>query len=287
MRDCLLPREVGQISGLPQISAAQVDQWQKAKGKTVDQIMLELLPLAQAFARAPISGFPVAAVVRATSGALYLGANLEIPGQPLYATVHAEQAAASIAYMHGESGIEALATTSAPCGYCRQFLEEMAPGGEIRVLLAGRRPVRLQWLLPAAFGPNDLGRKQGALPMSRVKIGLVAEESDPVMAAALSAACASYAPYTGAHSGVAVQLSDGSLYTGTYIENAAFNPILPPFQAALISVLSTGLDLEEITDVVLVEMDGAVVSQKSATEDALSTLRPTVRLRTALGRGMA
>ncbi len=248
--------------------------------------MLELLPLAQTFARAPISGFSVGAVVRGASGALYLGANLEIPGQPLYATVHAEQAAASIAYMHGESGMEAVATTAAPCGYCRQFLEELAPGGEIRVLLAGRRLVRLQWLLPDAFGPRDLGRKQGALPMNRVKIALLTEVTDPVMAAALSAACASYAPYTGAHSGVAIQVTDGSLYTGAYIENAAFNPSLPPFQAALISLLSTGLHLEEITDAVLVEMDGAVISQKSATEDALFALRPSVRLRTALGRGI-
>ncbi len=283
----MVPREVAQISGLPQISAAQVEQWQEADGKTVEQIMLDLLPLAQTLARAPISGFCVGAVVRAASGALYLGANLEIPGQPLYATVHAEQAAASLAYMQGESGIDALAATSAPCGYCRQFLEEMAPGGEVRVLLAGHRPVRLQSLLPAAFGPRDLGRKRGSLPINRVKIGVLGGEPDALMAAALSVACASYAPYTGAHSGVAIQLNDGSLHTGTYIENAAFNPSLPPFQAALISVLSSGLKLEEITDVVLVEMEGAVISQKSATEAALSALLPTVRLRTALGRGIA
>jgi cytidine deaminase len=284
MRGCLLPREVGQISGLPRVPATQVEDWQKAEGKTVDQIMLELLPLAQTFARAPISGFWVGAVVRGTSGALYLGANLEIPRQPLSATVHAEQAAASIAYMHGEHGIEALATTSEPCGYCRQFLEELAPGGEFRVLVSGQRPVRLHWLLPAAFGPRDLGRNQGALPMNRAKIGLLVEAPDPLTEAALSATCASYAPYTAAYSGVAVQLSNGSLHTGSYIENAAFNPTLPPFQAALIALLSSGKDLEEITEVALVEMEGAVISQKSTTEAALEALRPSVRLRTALGR---
>ena len=44
-------------------------------------------------------------VVRGASGALYLGANIEFPGEGLGQTVHAEQAALSNAFMHDEPGI--------------------------------------------------------------------------------------------------------------------------------------------------------------------------------------
>lgn len=244
--------------------------------------MLDLLPAAQALARAPISHYQVGAVVRGKSGALYLGGNLEIPGQPLSFTVHAEQAAASNAYMHGD-GLAAIAVTSAPCGHCRQFLQELSAGAEIEVIVTGLAPVRLQSLLPAAFGPSDLGLKYGAFPIHRVKIASLSAEEDTLSREAIDAAGAAYAPYTKAYSGVAIRLSDGSTYTGSYIENAAFNPSLSPLQVALVAVLNAGRTFEQITDVVLAELEKAVISQKPTTEAALASIYPQVRLRTALG----
>lgn len=249
--------------------------------------MLDLLPAAQALARAPISNYRVGAVVRGKSGALYLGGNLEIQGQPLGFTVHAEQAASSSAYMHGEDGIAAIAVTAAPCGHCRQFLEELAAGGEIEVIVKGRGTVLLQSLLPAAFGPGDLGLKQSAFPIRRVKISSHSAAEDALSGEALAAAGASYAPYTKAYSGVAIQLSDGSTYTGSYLENAAFNPSLSPLEVALVAILNAGGTFEQITDVVLAELEDAVISQKSVTEAALASIYPKVRLRTALGRIIA
>jgi cytidine deaminase len=157
----------------------------------------------------------------------------------------------------------------------------LSPGGEIDVIVKGRGPVRLESLLPAAFGPSDLGLKQGALPIHRVKIATLS--ADALLDAALAAARASYAPYTKAYSGVAIKLSDGSTHTGSYIENAAFNPSLSPLQVALVAVLNAGRIFEEITEVVLAELEKAVISQKSATETVLASVCPKVRLRTALG----
>ena len=46
-----------------------------------------------------------------------------------------------------------------------------------------------------------------------------------------------YAPYTQCPSGVALVSSSGGVYGGRYIESAAFNPSLPPLQAALINAV--------------------------------------------------
>jgi len=278
---------VSDISSVPDfqghISAAQLEHLQKSEGKTVDQIMLDLLPAAQQLARSPISNFRVGAVVRGASGSLYFGANLEIPKQPLALTVHAEQASAANAYMHGEESLFSLAVSAAPCGHCRQFLQELSPEGKLVVLVKGQQPVLLKSLLPAAFGPTDLGRTQGALPVKRKNIILSKGQVDKLTAAALSAACSSYAPYTKAHSGVAIGLSDGSIHAGSCIENAAFNPSLPPFQVALSSVRSAKNSFEQIVDVVLVEIENAAITHKPTIEAILNAISSKIRLRTVLG----
>jgi len=266
------------------IPAAKWEQLQKSEGKTAGEVMLGLLPAAQTLARPPISNFRVGAIVRGTGGDLYLGANLEIPGQPLSFAVHAEQAASSNAYMHGADGITAIAVTAAPCGHCRQFLEELSPGGDLNVIVRGSEPVRLKSLLPSAFGPGDLGLKHGAFPISRAEIALIDKAPDPLATAAVSAACMSYAPYTKAPSGVAIRLADGSVHRGAYIENAAFNPSLPPLQVALIAVLNARKGLDEIEDVVLVELDRAVISQYSVFEATVRSISPQGRVRRAVAR---
>ena len=58
-----------------------------------------------------------------------------------------------------------------------------------------------------------------------------------IEAKALEAAFCSYAPYSKSKSGVAIQTKEGVIYTGSYLENAAFNPSTSPLQVALISFL--------------------------------------------------
>jgi cytidine deaminase len=56
---------------------------------------------------------------------------------------------------------------------------------------------------------------------------------DPLMAGAISAARASYAPYTRGYAGVGLQMTDDSIVMGRYAENAAFNPSISPMASAL------------------------------------------------------
>lgn len=260
-----------------QIPASDVISLAAGEGKTVEALMLELLPLARTYSRPPISNYLVGAVARGLSGCLYLGANIEIPGHSLGFSVHGEQFALSNAYMHSEQGISSIALTAAPCGHCRQFMNELSPTGDIQILIAGNSPVTLASLLPAAFGPKDLGLQGGALPVKEIDLARP-RGSDELALAALDAARKSYAPYTKAPSGVAIGTRSGRSYRGAYIENVAFNPSLPPLQTALAALIVAGETYAAISRVVLVEMENAVISQKSVTEAALSALAPTVKL---------
>jgi cytidine deaminase len=262
-----------------QIPAQDVKYLVDTEGTTIDSLQVRLLPLARTYSRPPLSHFQVGAVVLGSSGGLYLGANIEFPGHALGLAVHAEQAALSNAYMHDERGIAAIAVTAAPCGHCRQFMNELEPEGEIRVLVGTSPATRLSSLLPAAFGPKDLGLKHGVFPPTQVELALSQETSDEITTAALAAARKSYAPYTKACSGIAIGTNAPRIYKGSYIENAAFNPSLSPFQVALVALILAGEDSSRISTVVLVEADGAVISQRSATEAALSAVAPAARLR--------
>lgn len=260
------------------IPASEVASIADNEHKGVEALMVDLLPLARTFARPPISNYLVGAVARGVSGNLYLGANIEIPGHSLGFSVHGEQFALSNAYMHSEQGISAIAVTAAPCGHCRQFMIEMAPGADIQILIAGKPPVRLDSLLPMAFGPKDLGFKDGALPVREANLALPKASSDELVLAALDAARWSYAPYSKSHSGIAIGTQSGRIYKGAYIENVAFNPSLSPLQTALAALIVAGENYAAISRVALVQMEGAAISQRSVTEAALSAIAPSVKV---------
>lgn len=238
--------------------------------------MLERLAEAQSYARPAVSGYRVGAVVRGTSGALYLGANLEFSGVSLNQTVHAEQAALSNAFMQDEPGIEAIAVTSAPCGHCRQFLYEFSEGRDIEILLPEHPAIKLSALLPRPFGPADLDVIKR--PLSRDKIAIQDFEGNPAQAARYAAAN-SYAPYTNSPSGVAIRSRRGNVYRGSYIENSAFNPSLAPLQVALVAMTLANEDFSEIAEVVLSEASNNSISQLSATKSVLAAIAPRAEFR--------
>jgi cytidine deaminase len=238
--------------------------------------MLELLAQAQSYARPAVSGFRVGAAVRGTSGALYFGANIEFPGESLGQTVHAEQAALSNAFMHDEPGIEAIAVSAAPCGHCRQFLFEFAEGRDIEILLPGQPTITLSDLLPRPFGPRDLNVTGG--PLSRTKIAIQNVEGDPVRAARYAAANA-YSPYTNSPSGVAIRSRRGNVYRGSYIENSAYNPSLPPLQVALVAMALANENFSDIAEAVLAEASNNSISQLSATKSVLASIAPRAEFR--------
>ena len=252
------------------VPAEQVSSLAEEHGVTVAELQALLVPLAaERYAAPPISGFRVGAVARGSSGALYLGANLELPGTALAFTVHAEQSVVANAWLSGEEGLAAIAVSAAPCGHCRQFLNELATAATLEVLVAGRAPRLLAELLPESFGPADLGVQAGL--MSPRANGLRLESSDPLVLAALAAAEASYAPYSRAFAGLALETAAGAVHTGRYAENAAFNPSLTPLACALALRALGGGGGDAVTRAVFVEAP-AQVSQAGATAEALRAI---------------
>jgi cytidine deaminase len=221
------------------------------QGVDVPQLMTMLLPEAAKFAKPPISNFRVGCVSRGLSGALYFGTNLEFAGEALSFTVHAEQSSVTNAWMNGEEGIDLIAVNAAPCGYCRQFLNELTTADRLIVAMPNETRA-LRELLPSAFGPRDLGIESGL--MQRSDHQLTIDADDELASAALRAANMSYAPYSKSFAGVAVRTSR-DIYTGAYAENAAFNPSMSPLQVALSRLNLAGESWDAIEDAVLVHTD--------------------------------
>ncbi len=270
----------GQFRG--QIEAAQVDALLAAEKVSRDQLMMKLLPLAKRRAHPPLSHYFVGAVALGTSGSIYLGQNIEIPGNMLGLAVHGEQSAIANAYMAGEAGVKAIAVTAAPCGHCRQFLSEVSL--EMAILMPDLPAMALSELLPRAFGPRDLGMTQGAFPVGKKHMVLASEMKDDLVKAAWEAACGAYSPYTNSPSGVALTTESGRIFAGSYIENAAFNPSLPPLETALAGYFAAGSGAGEIQRAVLVESPRGGISHEVTTRSVLAAIAPAAKLERLLLR---
>jgi cytidine deaminase len=126
--------------------------------------LLEAARRALANAHAPYSRFRVGACVRAASGHLYAGCNVENASYGLTQCAESTAIGAMVAAGDREIVEVVLVTERAelcpPCGRCRQQLAEFA-GPQTRVHLCGPEGVRatttLSELLPLAFGPGALG----------------------------------------------------------------------------------------------------------------------------------
>jgi homotetrameric cytidine deaminase len=127
------------------------------------QALLRAAGAAMGHAYAPYSGFEVGAAVRAPSGAIYAGANVENAAFPQSQCAEASALGALVA--GGESAITAVAVVARradrcpPCGGCRQRLGEF--GGPDTPVHLGRpgaefETVTLGELLPRSFGPREL-----------------------------------------------------------------------------------------------------------------------------------
>ena len=260
-----------------QIPASAVKSLLESEKLSRDALMLKLLPDAKSHAHPPISNYFVGAVASGVSGSLYLGQNIEIPGNPLGLAVHAEQSAIANAYMSGEQGVDTVAVPGSPCGHCRQFLSEVSIDITMRILMGDKLEATLSDLLPHAFGPKNLGFKQGSFPIRRVALTLSSLSIDPLVLEALKAAEQAYSPYSRSPSGVAILTSSGRTFAGSYIENAAFNPSLPPLQAALAGYFAAG-KAGEIQRAVLVEGEKSTISQHATTRFTLAAFAPNAHL---------
>ncbi len=243
-------------------------------GVSLEDLASKLVPFAQQYAVVPISNYKVGAVGIGLTGALYYGANLEVAGQALSFTVHAEQACVANAWVNGEQGLATLAISAAPCGYCRQFLYELVDAATLTVALPDQPVQPLTYYLPDPFGPHDLG-VQGGLMQAQANGLSVAQSLDQTGLAALAAANASYSPYTGTFAGVALRTSAGVICTGRYAENAAYNPSMSPLEAALSQLVFYNQPFDTIVEAVLVEAPGSA-SQVGATQTVLGAVSGTL-----------
>jgi cytidine deaminase len=254
-------------------------------------LMQRLLPMAKLYCATTISGFQVGAVAKARMSdsageiALFLGANIEFPAQTLVQTIHAEQSAIINAWLQGATQIDAIAATTTPCGYCRQFLYELEGSQNLKVILPNQIDGKtaqhnLSDLLPEAFGPHDLGSTTGlmASPAQLAVLNLQSSSIDPFVLEAMAAAKKSYAPYSKNYAGCVIKSVDGKMYAGRYAENAAFNPSLSALHTAIISMTMDQPGAENrIRRAVLVERSTSI-SQRAVCELLLQTVAPNVNL---------
>lgn len=116
-------------------------------------------------AYAPYSGFHVGAALRAPSGRIHAGANVENAAYPQ--SQCAEASAIGVMIAAGDRRILECVVVGpgeqlcAPCGGCRQRLFELGgPDLQVRLCAASGtelKRLRLDDLLPYAFGPDSLG----------------------------------------------------------------------------------------------------------------------------------
>jgi cytidine deaminase len=143
-----------------------------------DRQLVEDAKKTSARAYAPYSRFAVGAAVRTRSGNIFCGANLE--NSAYGASTCAEIAALANANTAGDFDVEAIAIVGynldpvrddrhvvTPCGRCRQVIFEAAvvSGVDVRVLSASGNLDQISVstifrLLPAGFGPANLGRRE-------------------------------------------------------------------------------------------------------------------------------
>ncbi len=124
--------------------------------------LIEAAKAARENAHAPYSNFRVGAALRATSGRVYTGCNVENATYGL--TVCAERVAIFKAISEGERGFDAIAvltdteTLTPPCGACRQLIWEFC--GDAEVILANlggkSETFRMAELFPRPFDQSFL-----------------------------------------------------------------------------------------------------------------------------------
>lgn len=112
-------------------------------------------------AHAPYSNFRVGAALRATSGRIFGGCNVENATYGL--TVCAERVAIFKAISEGERGFDAIAvvtdadTLTPPCGACRQLIWEFC--GDVQVVLSNLKgkteTIQMRELFPKPFDSSN------------------------------------------------------------------------------------------------------------------------------------
>lgn len=135
------------------------------------KLLIEKAFEAQKFAYTPYSNFNVGAALLGDNGKIYLGCNIE--NSAFSPTNCAERTAIFKAVSEGQKKFTAIAIVGnkkdikqgdgdycAPCGVCRQVLQEFCDPKTFKIYLAKSvddyKEFTLEELLPLGFSPSDL-----------------------------------------------------------------------------------------------------------------------------------
>ena len=266
------------------LSRTEVDSLKSKLKLDTEQLLLELISVVKKTARPLISNYYVGAVGLMRSGKIIFGNNLEFKGIPINETVHAEQFLTTLALLENEQ-LEKIAISAEPCGFCRQFLNEIKGASkELKILVPGKEPKYLGELLPDSFGPDNLNMNESIYSVRDHKLMLDNPSDDKLVISALQSANISYSPYSNSYSGVAIRMDDGSIYSGFYIENAAYNPSMQPINAAIIRLVSEGKEYRTIKEMALVEQKDAAILQADVSNIILKAINPKAEFRVVYAR---
>ncbi|VYS64336.1 unnamed protein product [Arabidopsis thaliana] len=254
-------------------------------GAFTPQNLSPLINRAIPHTRAQISGSPVVAVGRGSSGRTFFGVNVELPGLPLDHSIHAEQFLLANLALHFEQKLECIAISTngnyfqEPCGHCCQLLHKIRDMSDTKILLTnptGQKGTYMnlstflpQGLISQANVPRLLERNFNCIELINhslyMDICSYSEHCNHLNCRALKAATISYAPDSKCPSGVALIDHRGKVYSGGYMESVAHNTSLGPVQAALVDFVANGdgQEFKNIVEAVLVEKKCGVLSQEA------------------------
>lgn len=140
-------------------------------------------------------------------------------------------------------------------------------------------------LLPDPLTPLLLEPQNNAIQLTPHAAVQAAQLSDanPALAAAVAEAVEqaekSYSPYSRCPAGAAIVTNSGEVYSGGYIESAAYNPSMPPLQTAIIDAVIDGMPCYTgVREVVLVELAGGPVQHAPTARVILEQIAPGARL---------
>ena len=248
---------------------------------SVEALAFLALPIAQAMARVPISGFEVPAVgIEAISGDLLLGANLEFPGTELGTTIHAEGFVALRARRRGRALATLVVPQARPCAHCRQTLSESAAADSL-ILIDGEGNRRsLAELYPWPFRPDVLGvagDDPAAVRWPSLAIDAGAAAPD-VAWLLLDVGGRAHTPYSEAPSAAVLRLANGRLVGAAAAESVAFNPSISAAQAAMVELAAARAETADITEAWLGRQSGATIDPEAGFRALVGAVAPKARL---------
>ncbi len=133
----------------------------RVMNEDLDMELIQVAREARELAYAPYSGFQVGSALRARSGRIFTGCNVENSSYGL--TICSERVALTKAVSEGEREFDSIAVCApgapAPCGACRQVLNEFCPDVAVFLIDPHATPVgkvTLKQLLPSAFDGSFL-----------------------------------------------------------------------------------------------------------------------------------